>query len=357
MRLQDFEYELPRGLIAQQPAPRRDQSRLMVLNRQRRSLDHRLFSDLPQYLQEGDLLVVNETKVLPARLIGHKETGGKVKILLIRKTAEQTKSGSIERAKESEWECLVQNPGKLSPKTPVFFSDGLQGKFLGKNPSGLWRICLQSKGELMETLGRIGFAPLPPYIQRNGDEEMRARDLERYQTIFACKEGAIAAPTAGLHFTAELLDKVRKKRAGIFSLTLHVGIGTFLPVKEEEIEKHTLPPEFFELPLETAAAVNDTHTAGKKVIAVGTTVTRALESCIDENGKVQAKEGATGLFITPGFRFRAVDGLITNFHLPRSTLLMLVTAFGGQDFIFAAYREAVREKYRFFSYGDVMFIQ
>jgi S-adenosylmethionine:tRNA ribosyltransferase-isomerase len=216
---------------------------------------------------------------------------------------------------------------------------------------------LQSKEEVMEVLGRIGFAPLPPYIQRNGNGEMRARDLERYQTVFARKEGSIAAPTAGLHFTEELLDQLRRKGVGVFPLTLHVGIGTFLPVKEEEIEKHHLAPEFFEVPAETAAAVNSTRSAGKKVIAVGTTVTRALESCSDEKGKVQAQHGDTGLFITPGFRFRVVDGLITNFHLPRSTLLMLVTAFGGRDCIFSAYREAVRENYRFYSFGDAMFIQ
>jgi S-adenosylmethionine:tRNA ribosyltransferase-isomerase len=363
MKLQDFDYHLPRGLIAQQPAPARDQARLMVLDRRSGSMDHRLFSDLPQYIDPADALVINETKVVPARLLGKKQSGGKVEILLVRKRGGHeagaiSHEGSDERKDQrfSEWECLVQGSHKLEPKTRVFLDEGLCGELLERRPNGLWKLCLKGKEEVDPVLWRIGFPPLPPYIRRNGDREMRVRDLDRYQTVYARREGAIAAPTAGLHFTEALLNEIKGKGVRILPLTLHVGIGTFLPVKQEEVEKHRLEPEFFEVPPDTAGAVQGVRASGKRVIAVGTTVTRALESCVDEKGRLQPKQGKTGLLILPGHRFRAVNGLITNFHLPRSTLLMLVSAFAGREFILAAYEEAIRKNYRFCSYGDAMLI-
>ena len=365
MKLQDFDYHLPRNLIAQHPMPQRDGSRLLVLDRQTRTLEHRFFSDLPQYLQPGDALVINETKVLPARLIGEKQSGGKIEILLVRKR--EGREGKINSSAEvgqetdkknrpSEWECLVKNSGKLPANTPVSFDQELRGVLLKRISSGLWLLGLKDQGQGEEKLRDIGFPPLPPYIRRNGDWRVRAQDMERYQTVYARKEGSIAAPTAGMHFTAALLDEIKGKEISVSPLTLHVGLGTFLPVKQEEVEKHHLEPEFFEVPPETAEAINKTRASGQRVIAVGTTVTRALESCLDEQGVIQPKRGVTDLFILPGFSFRAVDVLITNFHLPRSTLLMLVSAFAGKEFILAAYDEAIREKYRFYSYGDAMLI-
>lgn len=367
MKLKDFDYHLPRDLIAQHPAPERDSSRLLVLNRQKRTLEHRFFSDLPQYLQAGDALVLNETKVLPARLMGKKTSGGIIEILLLRKRGERedNKKFSTEAGQETqkkinerliEWECLVKNSGKLRENTLVSFTRRLQGVLLKRISSGLWLLGLKDEEDLEKNLKAIGFPPLPPYIRRNGDWEERARDMERYQTVYARKEGSIAAPTAGLHFTEELLDAIKGKGVSVSPLTLHVGVGTFLPVKQEEVEKHPLEPEFFEVPSETAEAVNKARVCGHRVIAVGTTVTRALESSTDDQGVMQPKRGVTDLFILPGYSFRAVDILITNFHLPRSTLLMLVSAFAGREFIRAAYNEAIREKYRFYSYGDAMLI-
>jgi S-adenosylmethionine:tRNA ribosyltransferase-isomerase len=356
MKLQDFDYHLPRGLIAQQPAPARDQARLMVLQRRTGSMDHRLFSDLPQYLEAADALVINETRVWPARLLAKKESGGKVEILLVRKNGGGEGRQAGKNQSESEWECLVQGSHKLRANTRVLLDGGLSGELAGRTPTGLWKLRLQSEGEPDPVLWRIGFPPLPPYIRRNGDREMRVRDLDRYQTIYARREGSIAAPTAGLHFTEAVLSELKRKGVQILPLTLHVGIGTFLPVKQEEVEKHRLEPEFFEVPPQTAGAIQGVRASGKRVIAVGTTVTRALESCVDEKGTIQPKRGKTGLFILPGHRFRAVDGLLTNFHLPRSTLLMLVSAFAGREFILAAYEKAIRENYRFYSYGDAMLI-
>jgi S-adenosylmethionine:tRNA ribosyltransferase-isomerase len=258
--------------------------------------------------------------------------------------------------KFEDWECLVQGSRNLRSKTRVILDGGLCGELVERMNTGSWKLRLKGKGEVGPLLRHIGFPPLPPYIRRNGDREKKAHDLERYQTVYARREGAIAAPTAGLHFTEALLEEIKGKGVRILALTLHVGIGTFLPVKQEEVEKHRLEPEFFEVSPETADAVLEVRASGKRVIAVGTTVARALESCVDENGTIQPKRGETGLFILPGHRFRAVDGLITNFHLPCSTLLMLVSAFAGRDFILAAYEEAIRKNYRFYSYGDAMLI-
>ena len=353
MRLGDFDYHLPRGLIAQHPPEKRGDSRLMVLDRKAASWEHRPFPDLAEFLNPGDVLVVNDTRVLPARLIGKKESGGKVEILLVRKRGDCGEEGHSQ-----EWECLAQGSGRLRDRTRVFFEEAVEGELSGRTPEGLWRLSLRGRpGEDLDlSLRRIGFAPLPPYIHRNGDGGLRTKDRERYQTVYAEKEGAIAAPTAGLHFTGEFLGEIRAKGVQVCSLTLHVGMGTFLPVKSEEVEEHRLEPEYFQLSPGTAGAVNRAREAGGRVFAVGTTVTRALESSADESGKVHAREGETGLFILPGHCFRAVDALVTNFHLPRSTLLMLVSAFAGREFILSAYEEAVRQGYRFYSYGDAMVI-
>ena len=353
MKLNDFHYDLPPGLIAQHPAARRGDSRLMILNRAKASWEHRSFSHLPEYLKAGDALVVNDTKVFPARLIGKKETGGKVEVLLVRK-----KGRPPESPHSQEWECLAQSSGRLREKTRVFFEAVVGGEFLGKTPEGLWRLSLTgSRNEDLDlSLQRIGFAPLPPYIHRNGDGGSRAEDRERYQTVYALREGAIAAPTAGLHFTRETLDEIREKGIRVVSLTLHVGMGTFLPVKSQEVEKHRLEPEFFNLSPGAAETINQVRRARGRIFAVGTTVTRVLESSAEEKGEIRARQGETGLFILPGHRFRAVDALVTNFHLPRSTLLMLVSAFAGREFILAAYEEAIKREYRFYSYGDAMLI-
>ena len=359
MKLQDFDYHLPPRLIAQQPVDPRDQSRLLVLDRRIQSVEHRHFCDLVEYLQPADVLVVNDTKVWAARLIGKKQSGGKVEILLVRKKGVVNPTARVEggtEEKASEWECLVQSSGKVRGQTTVCLEEGLRAELLGRNSNGLWSLRLSGDGDVDAAVRRIGFPPLPPYVRRNGDRAMRARDLERYQTVYARREGAIAAPTAGLHFTEALLEQIKRKGVAVHPLTLHVGIGTFLPVKHERIENYRLDPEVFEVYPETAKSIHNAHISGKRVIAVGTTVTRALESCVDEKGCPRPERGETGLFILPGHRFRVVDSLVTNFHLPRSTLLMLVSAFAGREFILAAYEEAIRENYRFYSYGDAMLI-
>jgi len=359
MNPHDFDYPLPPELIAQEPASPRDQSRLMVLNRERGTVLHDRFCNLPEYLRPGDTVVLNDTKVWPARLLGKKESGGKIEVLLIRKAKPDCSDPAPFPSSEDEtgeWDCLIQNAGKLRPQAGLFFTEDVGGEVLGRTAEGFWRLRLRKQAGLKDALDRIGYPPLPPYIRRNGREDQKKMDLDRYQTIYAQKPGAIAAPTAGLHFTQEVLEKVRLREARVAFLTLHVGVGTFLPVKTDRVENHRLEAEVFDLPTETAAAVNCAKGSGGRVLAVGTTVVRTLESCSDGNGLVQSGTGRTGLFILPGHRFQAVDALVTNFHLPRSTLLMLVSAFAGRERILAAYGEAVKERYRFYSYGDAMLI-
>ena len=341
----------PPKLIAQHPAERRDEARLLVLDRRTGSLEHRTFGDLPEYLTPGDVLVINDTKVLPARLIGRKASGGKIEVLLVR---ELSPPGPDRAA--GEWECLVPRAGRLRAGAPLSFADDLQGELLERGANGRWRISLKCQGIFRQVLERIGLPPLPPYIKRDGKGEAQAEDRDRYQTVYAREEGAIAAPTAGLHFTKALLERIRAKGVQALPLTLHVGVGTFLPVREMEIAGHRLEPESFFLSPETARAIGEARAHGKKVFAVGTTAVRTLESCANDLGEIQPARGETELFITPGHRFRAVEALVTNFHLPRSTLLMLVAAFAGRERILAAYAEAVRENYRFYSYGDAMLI-
>lgn len=343
MLTEDFDYELPSGLIAQEPTEPRDACRLMVLDRISGQIDHHLFTDLPGYLSRGDVLVVNETKVLPARLIGAKEeTGGSAEVLLLRERYEDT------------WECLVKPGRRLKPGARIVFGEGeMTGLVLDVvDESGGRLVRLTARaGRVIDAVRRLGEVPLPPYIVRPLD------DPSRYQTVFARDERSAAAPTAGLHFTQELLDKVRALGVRVVPIELDVGVDTFRPVAEEDPHDHLIHWEHFRVPERTAAEVNEARARGNKIIAVGTTAVRALESAYDdERGVVAPVEGDTDLFILPGYRFEVVDALVTNFHVPRSTLLMLVSALAGRELIMRAYRTAIDEKYRLLSFGDAMLI-
>lgn len=340
MKVSDFNYDLPEELIAQLPLEKRDESRLMVLDRKNQSVEHKTFKDIIDYLNPGDCLVINNTKVIPARIYGKKETGAHVEFLLLNNI-----EGDI-------WESIVRPGNKLHVGTKVIFGDGLlKAEILEIMPGGTRKVKFYYKGIFNEILDQIGLMPLPPYIH----EELK--DNDRYQTVYAKYEGSAAAPTAGLHFTPELLKKIEDKGIKIANVTLHVGIGTFRPVKEEDVEKHEMHSEHYYIKQEDADKINETKKQGKRVISVGTTSCRVLETVADENGFVKQTEGDTQIFIYPGYKFKCIDGLITNFHLPQSTLLMLVSALAGQDYIMKAYNEAVKEKYRFFSFGDAMFIK
>jgi len=333
MKISEFDYELPPELIAQEPVEPRDACRLMVLDRTTRSIEHRIFRDIVEYVEPGDLLVLNVSKVIPARLIAKKETGATVEILL------------LERVREGVWKCLVRPGQRVKDGTRLSVSD-LKAVCLGREEGGI-RILEFSTTEDSEILRR-GKAPLPPYVKKEVP-------LEKYQTVYAKEEGSVAAPTAGLHFTPELLSRLKEKGVEFAEVVLHVGIGTFRPVKVEEVEKHKMHEEYYRVPEETVEKIEETKKRGRRVIAVGTTVVRTLET-IARLPKRKSYVGKTDLFIYPPFEFKMVDALITNFHLPRSTLLMLVCAFAGKDFVMEAYKEAVRQKYRFFSFGDAMLI-
>jgi len=341
MDLADFQYRLPRNLIAQYPSRERDQSRLMVVHRDSGSLEHRTFCDLAEFLDEGDVLVVNDTKVLKAKLLGKKETGGKVEVLITEMVGDRT------------WRCMVKRARSISHGSKVFFGDGLSGQFLGTDESGSWRIEFHFKGDFYEAIDEWGQVPLPPYIKR---KENLPLDEERYQTIFATKPGSIAAPTAGLHVTHSLLEKIRQRGVSIVPITLHVNVGTFLPIRSKRVEDHKMAPEYFEIGPRAVEAINMAKGRGRKVIGLGTTITRSLESAVDSQGKLVAAAGYSDLFIHPPYRFRVVDALVTNFHLPGTTLILLVSAFATWKLIKKAYGEAIGMEYRFFSYGDGMLI-
>ena len=343
MRIDELDYHLPEGLIAQYPIEPRDTARLLVLKRRGGEIIHTVFSRVGDFFQKGDVLVVNDTRVLPARLIGRKETHGRVEVLLLRKLP-----GAGE-----EWECLVNRVKRLHTGARIRFAPDLAGEVVGNGTEGKKRISFEAQGAFGEVINRIGHVPLPPYIRGGDDEEI---DKAGYQTVFARHEGAIAAPTAGLHFTPELVQGIEEKGVAVVPLTLHVGLGTFQPIRSEEVEGHCLEPEFYSIPPSSAEAINAARAQGSKICAVGTTAVRAVEFACDEEGTVHPQDGMTDLYIYPGYRFKAIDALITNFHLPRSTLLLLVFAFGGRDPILRAYREAMREGYRFYSYGDGMLI-
>ena len=341
MRIEEFDYHLPPSLIAQYPPPQRGETSLMILHRQTGAIEHRAFGDIAQYLNPSDLLVMNNTRVLPARLIGKKETGGRVEMLLIPSW----------NGMGGEWKALIKGSGKMKRGARIRFEQGLEGE-VGEVKDGKGKVSFSGQGEVMDVLRKIGHIPLPPYIKR-GDEGL---DRERYQTVFAEREGSIAAPTAGLHFTHALLQSLRENGVRATMITLHIGIGTFAPVKARDIEDHTMEAEWIEISEETAREIEGTKARGGKVIAVGTTTTRALESFSNGSGGVRPGKGMTSLFIHPPYRFGVIDGLVTNFHLPKSTLVMLASAFAGKDLLMRAYREAIRRKYRFYSYGDAMLI-
>lgn len=343
MHINDFDYNLPPELIAQHPTEKRDESRLLVINRNTGDLEHRHFFNILEYLNPGDCLVMNNSKVIPARLFGIKEiTGARVEFLLIK------------RIKDDLWETMVRPGKKLHVGDRVSFSEdgSLTAKIIEHKEGGVRIVRFEYKGDFHELLERIGRIPLPPYIERDSGEE----DRERYQTVYCKEEGSVAAPTAGLHFTEELMKQAMEKGVKIAYVTLHVGIGTFRPVKCDNIEEHQMHFEEYEIDEKNAEIINETKKAGGRVISVGTTSTRTLESSAAEDGTVLAGSGSTGIFIYPGYRFKVIDSLITNFHLPKSTLLMLVSALYNRENILAAYEEAVKQKYRFFSYGDAMLI-
>ncbi len=338
MKRSDFYYDLPEELIAQTPLLQRDASRLMVLDRTDGHISHQHFYDLPEYLHPGDCLVINESRVIPARLIGVSEkTGSPVEVLLL------TQRGD-------EWECITRPGRRTREGARLSFGDELTAQVLRVTETGNRIIRFDYEGIFLEVLERLGRMPLPPYITQELD------DPSRYQTVYSKNPGSAAAPTAGFHFTPELLAKLEGMGVRIARITLHVGLGTFRPVKAEEITEHVMHSEYYEVPREAASTINDARASGGRIISVGTTSTRTLESVADENGVIPATAGWTDIFIYPGYKFRAIDGLITNFHLPESTLIMLVSAFAGYEHTMHAYQEAVRERYRFFSFGDAMLI-
>ncbi len=340
MKTSDFYYDLPQELIAQDPLEDRSASRLMLVDKQTGAVEHHIFKEITGYLNPGDCLVLNNTRVIPARLIGEKEgTGGKVEVLL------------LTRKQDRVWETLVKPGKKCRPGAVLTFGGGLlKAKVLEVVEDGNRLIQFEYDGIFEEILDRLGEMPLPPYITH------KLKDRERYQTVYAKNNGSAAAPTAGLHFTPELLQEIKDKGVSIAQVTLHVGLGTFRPVKVEDVTQHHMHSEFYRIDEETAQLINTARQNGGRIISVGTTSLRTLETAADENGMLHACSGWTDIFIYPGYRFRIIDALITNFHLPESTLLMLVSALAGEDHIRAAYQEAVKERYRFFSFGDAMFI-
>ena len=340
MKVSDFNYELPEHLIAQHPYDKRDEARLMVLDKQTQKIEHKVFKDIIDYLNPGDCLVINNTKVIPARLYGKKDTGANVEFLLLK------------RIEGDFWEAMVRPGSKLKAGAKVIFGDGLlKSEVLEVLENGNRKVKFEYNGIFNEILDQIGLMPLPPYIT-----EATREDNKKYQTVYAKYDGSAAAPTAGLHFTEELLEKIKEKGIEIANVTLHVGIGTFRPVKVENVEEHQMHSEHYYIKQEDADKINRAKKAGKRVIAVGTTSCRVLESVADSNGMMRETEGDTSIFIYPGYKFKCIDNLITNFHLPESTLIMLVSTLAGKDFIMNAYDEAVKEEYKFFSFGDAMFI-
>lgn len=340
MDLKDFNYDLPEELIAQDPLEDRSSSRLMVLHKDTGRIEHKIFRDIIDYLNPGDCLVINDTKVIPAKLMGIKEdTGAAIEVLLLKRNADDV------------WECLVKPGKKARTGARIIFGEGLLvGEIVDVIEDGNRMIKFHYEGIFEEILDKLGQMPLPPYITH------KLQDKNRYQTVYAKNEGSAAAPTAGLHFTKELLEKIKEKGVNVVSITLHVGLGTFRPVKVDKIEEHHMHTETFNISKEAADTINRTRAAGGRVIAVGTTSCRTLESAAADDGTIPARSGDTDIFIYPGYKFKAIDCLITNFHLPESTLIMLVSALAGRDNIMNAYETAVKERYRFFSFGDAMFI-
>ena len=345
MLLEEFNYELPEKLIAQVPAQKRDMSRMLVLDRYNKTFEHKHFCNIIDYLTPNDLLVLNNTKVIPARLYAKKDTGALIEIFLVREVEKDV------------WISLIKPSKRVKPQMVLQVSDELSIEVLEKDDDK-WKIRLLYSGNIFEILDKVGNIPLPPYIERKmTNEEYKNLDFDRYQTVFAKKEGAVAAPTAGLHFTQEILKKLEEQGTQHCFVTLNVGLGTFKPVKCENILEHKMDSESFEITEETAEIINKAKADGKNIVAVGTTSVRTLETVMNKYGKIIPVQDSSELFIYPGYEFKIVDKLITNFHLPKSTLLMLVSALATKEFIFKAYEEAIKEEYRFYSYGDCMFIR
>lgn len=346
MLLSEFDYKLPEELIAQRPSDKRDNSRMMVLNRDEHKILHKHFYDIVDLINDDCVLILNNTKVIPARLYGFKETGAKIEVFLLKERENKV------------WEVLIKPSKRVKIGTVIKVSDELSVEVLEPLPDdGKWLVRMIYEGDILDILHRVGNIPLPPYIERKmTNEELRKLDFERYQTVYAKDEGSVAAPTAGLHFTQEVLQKLQDMGVKVGYVTLNVGIGTFRPVKCENVLEHKMDSEAFEITQETADLINRAKAEGKKIVAVGTTTVRTLETAFKQFGEIKACKSASELFIYPPYEFKVVDKLITNFHLPKSTLLMLVSALATKDFIFEAYEEAIKEKYRFYSYGDCMFI-
>lgn len=361
MRLEEFNYYLPKELIAQFPCERRDKSRLMILSRKDGTIAHRNFSDLPEYLKPGDILILNNTRVIPARLFGKKTTGGAVEVLLIQKR--EIYKPLPENAQRAAhpisqiWSCLISKTAGIKKGSVIIFEHGLKAVIIEKEVDGNWVIELYTDIEIDKAIEMAGKMPLPPYIKRDkGQNKSSEFDKERYQTVFAKEKGAIAAPTAGLHFTDELLKKIQSIGVKILYITLHTGIGTFKPVKTEDITEHKMEAEHYNIDSAVFEAIKKAKTDNRRVITVGSTATRALEAMAQHGWVRPILSGATDIFIYPGYKFNTADAIITNFHLPKSTLIILAAAFAERGFIMRAYEEAIRLRYRFFSYGDAMMI-
>lgn len=358
MLLSEYDYNLPEELIAQLPADKRDNSRMMVLNRKDRTISHKHFYDIVDLIDKNTLLVMNNTKVLPARLIGYKDTGAKIEVFLL-KQAENTITCNKETQEQHLWDVLIKPSKRVKPDTIIKISEELSVKAIKRlEENGEWLVELMFEGNnVLDVLHRNGQIPLPPYIERKiQNEDLKKLDFERYQTVYAKDEGSVAAPTAGLHFTQEILQKLQDKGVELAYVTLNVGLGTFRPVQCENVENHKMHSETFEISEKAAEQINRAKKEEKQIIAVGTTTVRTLETAFQKYGCIQPCHDHSELFIYPPYEFKVIDKLITNFHLPKSTLLMLVSALAGKDFIFEAYNEAIKNNYRFFSYGDCMFI-
>lgn len=343
--IHDYDYELPKELIAQLPSEKRENCRMMVLDRQTKSIEHKHFYDILDYFDENDVLILNNTKVIPARLFGKKNTGANIEVFLLKQISDKV------------WEVLINPSKRVKEESLIDISPDLYVKVLTRQNEGKWLVELHYDGDFYQILDKVGNIPLPPYIERTmTDAQLKALDYDRYQTVYAEKEGSVAAPTAGLHFTRDLLNKLEEKGVTICYVTLNVGLGTFRPVKVENILEHKMDSEEYEISKQTAEIIMNAKKQGKRITAVGTTTVRTLESCMQKYDEILEVVDDSTLFIYPGFEFKVIDRLITNFHLPKSTLLMLVSALAGKDYIFKAYKEAIEKKYKFYSYGDCMLI-
>ncbi len=346
MLVKDFDYNLPEELIAQKPSQKREMSKMMVLDKTTKKIEHKHFFDIVDFLTENDVLILNNTKVIPARIFAKKENGTNIEVFLLK------------QLKNNNWEVLLKPSKRVRPDTELFVENILKLTAIEKGEEGKWIVKADYEGDFYKMLDKIGNIPLPPYIERTmSDDDLKKLDYERYQTVFAKEKGSVAAPTAGLHFTEEILTKLKQKGVKIGYVTLNVGLGTFRPVKCENVLDHKMDREDFFISEETAQLINEAKIEGKNIVAVGTTTVRTLETAFEKYGKIQACKDFSEKFIYPPYEFKVVDRLITNFHLPKSTLIMLVSALAGKEFIFKAYQTAINEKYRFYSYGDCMFIK